>query len=76
MAVSVLNLRRTRRLLEHAASANKAMKARMARHYTPALPEQRTHDIPNLFIRDGSCLVTYGGGQPRMTDPGAGVSGR
>jgi choline dehydrogenase-like flavoprotein len=27
----------------------------------------RTHDIPNLFICDGSSLVTSGRGQPTMT---------
>ena len=27
----------------------------------------RSHDIPNLFICDGSSLVTWGRGQPRMT---------
>ena len=29
--------------------------------------DHRTHDIPNLFICDGSSLVTSGGGQPTMT---------
>ena len=27
----------------------------------------RTHDVPNLFICDGSSLVTSGRGQPTMT---------
>jgi choline dehydrogenase-like flavoprotein len=27
----------------------------------------RSHDIPNLFICDGSSLVTSGRGQPTMT---------
>ena len=27
----------------------------------------RTHDIPNLFICDGSSMVTSGRGQPTMT---------
>jgi choline dehydrogenase-like flavoprotein len=27
----------------------------------------RTHDIPNLFIVDGSSFVTSGSGQPTMT---------
>jgi choline dehydrogenase-like flavoprotein len=28
---------------------------------------QRSHDVPNLFICDGSSLVTSGRGQPTMT---------
>ncbi len=27
----------------------------------------RSHDVPNLFICDGSSLVTSGRGQPTMT---------
>ncbi len=27
----------------------------------------RTHDVPNLFIVDGSSFVTSGRGQPTMT---------
>ena len=27
----------------------------------------RTHDVPNLFICDGSSMVTSGRGQPTMT---------
>jgi choline dehydrogenase-like flavoprotein len=27
----------------------------------------RTHDVPNLFICDGSSFVTSGRGQPTMT---------
>jgi len=27
----------------------------------------RTHDVPNLFLCDGSSLVTSGRGQPTMT---------
>jgi choline dehydrogenase-like flavoprotein len=27
----------------------------------------RTHDIPNLFVCDGSSFVTSGRGQPTMT---------
>ncbi len=27
----------------------------------------RTHDVPNLFLCDGSCFVTSGRGQPTMT---------
>jgi len=27
----------------------------------------RTHDVPNLFISDGSSLITSGRGQPTMT---------
>jgi choline dehydrogenase-like flavoprotein len=27
----------------------------------------RSHDIPNLFVCDGSSLVTSGRGQPTMT---------
>ena len=27
----------------------------------------RSHDVPNLFVCDGSCLVTSGRGQPTMT---------
>ncbi len=30
-------------------------------------PNHRTHDIPNLFLCDGSSLVTSGRGQPTMT---------
>jgi choline dehydrogenase-like flavoprotein len=30
-------------------------------------PDQRTHDIKNLFLCDGSSLVTSGRGQPTMT---------
>jgi choline dehydrogenase-like flavoprotein len=30
-------------------------------------PDHRTHDVPNLFICDGSSLVTSGRGQPTMT---------
>jgi choline dehydrogenase-like flavoprotein len=30
-------------------------------------PDHRTHDIPNLFLCDGSSLVTSGRGQPTMT---------
>jgi choline dehydrogenase-like flavoprotein len=29
----------------------------------------RTHDVPNLFLCDGSSLVTSGRGQPTMTIP-------
>jgi choline dehydrogenase-like flavoprotein len=27
----------------------------------------RTHDVPNLFLADGSSFVTSGRGQPTMT---------
>jgi choline dehydrogenase-like flavoprotein len=27
----------------------------------------RTHDVPNLFLCDGSSMVTSGRGQPTMT---------
>ena len=27
----------------------------------------RAHDVPNLFLCDGSCFVTSGRGQPTMT---------
>ena len=30
-------------------------------------PDHRTHDVPNLFICDGSSMVTSGRGQPTMT---------
>jgi choline dehydrogenase-like flavoprotein len=30
-------------------------------------PDHRTHDVPNLFLCDGSSLVTSGRGQPTMT---------
>jgi choline dehydrogenase-like flavoprotein len=30
-------------------------------------PFHRTHDVPNLFICDGSSLVTSGRGQPTAT---------
>jgi choline dehydrogenase-like flavoprotein len=30
-------------------------------------PDHRTHDIPNLFLCDGSSMVTSGRGQPTMT---------
>lgn len=30
-------------------------------------PDHRTHDVPNLFICDGSSFVTSGRGQPTMT---------
>jgi choline dehydrogenase-like flavoprotein len=30
-------------------------------------PFHRTHDIPNLFLCDGSSFVTGGRGQPTMT---------
>jgi len=30
-------------------------------------PDQRTHDVKNLFLCDGSSLVTSGRGQPTMT---------
>lgn len=30
-------------------------------------PSHRTHDVPNLFLCDGSSLVTSGRGQPTMT---------
>lgn len=30
-------------------------------------PDHRTHDVPNLFVCDGSSLVTSGRGQPTMT---------
>jgi choline dehydrogenase-like flavoprotein len=30
-------------------------------------PDHRSHDVPNLFICDGSSLVTSGRGQPTMT---------
>ncbi len=30
-------------------------------------PDHRTHDIKNLFLCDGSSLVTSGRGQPTMT---------
>lgn len=30
-------------------------------------PWHRSHDVPNLFICDGSSLVTSGRGQPTMT---------
>ena len=30
-------------------------------------PHHRTHDVPNLFLCDGSSLVTGGRGQPTMT---------
>jgi choline dehydrogenase-like flavoprotein len=30
-------------------------------------PDHRTHDISNLFLCDGSSLVTSGRGQPTMT---------
>jgi len=30
-------------------------------------PFHRTHDVPNLFLCDGSSLVTSGRGQPTMT---------
>ena len=30
-------------------------------------PFHRSHDVPNLFICDGSSLVTSGRGQPTMT---------
>jgi choline dehydrogenase-like flavoprotein len=30
-------------------------------------PYHRSHDVPNLFICDGSSLVTSGRGQPTMT---------
>jgi choline dehydrogenase-like flavoprotein len=29
--------------------------------------DHRTHDVPNLFIVDGSSFVTSGRGQPTMT---------
>jgi len=29
--------------------------------------DHRTHDVPNLFIVDGSNFVTSGRGQPTMT---------
>jgi choline dehydrogenase-like flavoprotein len=29
--------------------------------------DHRTHDVPNLFICDGSSFVTSGRGQPTMT---------
>jgi choline dehydrogenase-like flavoprotein len=29
--------------------------------------DHRTHDVPNLFLCDGSSLVTSGRGQPTMT---------
>jgi choline dehydrogenase-like flavoprotein len=30
-------------------------------------PDHRTHDVPNLFLCDGSSMVTSGRGQPTMT---------
>jgi choline dehydrogenase-like flavoprotein len=30
-------------------------------------PDHRTHDVKNLFLCDGSSLVTSGRGQPTMT---------
>jgi len=30
-------------------------------------PDHRAHDVPNLFLCDGSSLVTSGRGQPTMT---------
>ena len=30
-------------------------------------PDHRTHDVPNLFLCDGSSFVTSGRGQPTMT---------
>ncbi len=30
-------------------------------------PEHRAHDVPNLFVCDGSSFVTSGRGQPTMT---------
>jgi choline dehydrogenase-like flavoprotein len=30
-------------------------------------PDHRTHDVPNLFLCDGSSLVTSGRGQPTLT---------
>ncbi|NIP56582.1 MAG: hypothetical protein GWM92_00590, partial [Gemmatimonadetes bacterium] len=30
-------------------------------------PDHRTHDVPNLFLCDGSSMVTGGRGQPTMT---------
>jgi choline dehydrogenase-like flavoprotein len=30
-------------------------------------PDHRTHDVSNLFVCDGSSLVTSGRGQPTMT---------
>ena len=30
-------------------------------------PHHRSHDVPNLFICDGSSMVTSGRGQPTMT---------
>ena len=29
--------------------------------------DHRTHDVPNLFLCDGSSMVTGGRGQPTMT---------
>ena len=29
--------------------------------------DHRTHDVPNLFLCDGSSFVTSGRGQPTMT---------
>ena len=36
----------------------------------------QTHDIPNLFVSDGSQFTTGGGGEPDADHRGAGASGR
>jgi len=43
--------------------------ARMGNHPTSSVVDKfhRTHDVPNLFVCDGSSFVTSGRGQPTMT---------